>query len=154
MLPAYGPSLKKSEILLPVRSFHPVTEYRATRLKVIRRGEAFPAAESRPASRGLDSLSGRWTVPILCEVRRGPVRLGQLTRLLPGASRKMIAETLRRLEAQGLLQRRDFSGKVKHVEYHLAQELRPELELLLDQLVAWGAMLDRYKSELLGQVEA
>lgn len=43
-------------------------------------------------------LQGKWRVEILCAMRSGPVRVGQLSRLIPGASKKMLAQNLRRLE--------------------------------------------------------
>lgn len=44
-------------------------------------------------------LQGKWRVEILCAMRSGPVRVGQLSRLIPRASKKMLAHNLRRLEA-------------------------------------------------------
>jgi hypothetical protein len=42
--------------------------------------------------RVIELLQGKWTVQILCEMREGPVRLGQLSRFLPEALKVAIFE--------------------------------------------------------------
>jgi DNA-binding HxlR family transcriptional regulator len=83
-------------------------------------------------------LQGRWRIQILCAMRSGPVRLGQLARLIPNASRKMLIQNLRRLEADGVVIRRDLSDLVLHVEYDLETRLRDFICPLLDELSKWG----------------
>jgi DNA-binding HxlR family transcriptional regulator len=92
-------------------------------------------------------LTGRWTLQVLWALRGGPVRLGQLHRLLPRSSKKVLTQTLRLLEHEQLISRRDLSGKVRHVEYHFSPALRPELCNLLDQLQRWGDACDRHHAE-------
>ena len=136
MLATNAASRPRPQTLRPVEAFQPVTRFRFV---------PSPAVQTRrcPPVNGLKVLMGRWTIPILWEMRDGPVRLGQLGRALPGASRKMITETLRRLERQDILIRHDLSGKIKHVEYHLNSQIADEIGPLLDHLVAWGASCER-----------
>jgi len=84
-------------------------------------------------------LQGKWRVQILCAMRIGPVRLGQLMRLIPNGSRKMLVQNLRNLESAGIVVRRDLSEVLLHVEYDLEPELRESICLLLDELSSWGA---------------
>jgi DNA-binding HxlR family transcriptional regulator len=104
-----------------------------------------------PGSSGIDSsyaetasraaamlFQGKWRVEIICAMRLGPVRVGQLSRMIPGASKKMLAQTLRRLEADGIVVRRDMSEVVLHVEYDFTIEARKEVCSLLDHLSQWG----------------
>jgi DNA-binding HxlR family transcriptional regulator len=57
---------------------------------------------ARSASSAVAMLfQGKWRVEILCAMRSGLVRVGQLPRLIPGASKKMLAHNLRRLEVDG-----------------------------------------------------
>ena len=94
---------------------------------------------ARSASRAAAVLfQGKWRVEILCAMRFGPVRVGQLSRLIPIASKKMLAHNLRRLEADGIVVRRDMSQMVLHVEYDLSLEAREEVCSLLDHLAQWG----------------
>jgi DNA-binding HxlR family transcriptional regulator len=85
-------------------------------------------------------LQGKWRVEILCAMRSGPVRVGQLSRLIPGASKKMLAHNLRQLEADGIVLRRDMSEMVLHVEYDFTHEAREEVCSLLDHLAQWGRL--------------
>jgi DNA-binding HxlR family transcriptional regulator len=83
-------------------------------------------------------LQGKWQVHILCALRHGPVRIGQLGRLVPGASKKVLAQNLRKLEARGIVVRRDLSDFVLHVEYELHSDIRESVGILLDGLSDWG----------------
>lgn len=75
---------------------------------------------------------------ILCMMRNGPVRLGRLSREIPSASKKVLTENLRELEANGVVVRRDLSGTVRHVEYDIAEGLRPGIASILDHLASLG----------------
>jgi DNA-binding HxlR family transcriptional regulator len=79
-------------------------------------------------------LRGKWTVQILCALLDGPVRLSQLRRLIPAASKKALTANLRSLEKLHLIVRRDLSSSVLHVEYEIAELARAPLAALFDQL--------------------
>ncbi|WP_158945350.1 helix-turn-helix domain-containing protein [Granulicella sp. S190] len=84
-------------------------------------------------------LQGKWTVEILCAMRERPVRLSELRREIPLASKKALTARLRFLEASQIILRRDLSGSVLHVEYTLTDSIREPLISLLDELAEWGA---------------
>lgn len=85
-------------------------------------------------------FQSKWRVHILCAMRSGPVRLGQLGRLVPGASKKVLTQNLRQLEAEGIVSRRDLSDVVLHVEYELHESATEGIRALLDQLAYWGGL--------------
>ncbi len=85
-------------------------------------------------------FQGKWKVQILCALRSGPVRLGQLGRLIPGPSKKMLARHLRQLETDGMVLRKDMSDLVLHVEYELNDNVREDICDLLDHVAKWGAL--------------
>jgi DNA-binding HxlR family transcriptional regulator len=70
----------------------------------------------------------------------GPVRLGQLAKLIPGASKKMLTQNLRQLKAFEIIIRKDMSEVVFHVEYDLAVRTRESVCVLLDHLADWGGL--------------
>ena len=80
----------------------------------------------------------KWSIQILCVLRSGPIRLGQLSRLVPDASKKMLIQNLRKLEADGIIVRTDFSDLVLRVEYALNEGAMQDICVLLDHLAAWG----------------
>lgn len=85
-------------------------------------------------------FQSKWRVQILCAMRSEPVRLGQLARLIPGASKKMLTQNLRQLEADGIVVRKDMSDLVLHIEYELDESTREGVCALLDHLERWGGL--------------
>ena len=85
-------------------------------------------------------FQGKWKLQILCAMRSGPVRLGQLARIVPGASKKMLTQNLRQLEAHGIVVRKDMSDLVLHIEYELDESTTEGVCALLDHLEKWGGL--------------
>ena len=93
----------------------------------------------RNASFAVGALfQSKWRIQILCALRSRPVRLGQLKRLIPEASKKMLAQNLRTLEADGLVLRHVHPVVPPQVDYCLT-ERGQELVALLLPLVGWAA---------------
>ncbi len=82
-------------------------------------------------------LNGKWTIQILCAMRDRPMRLSGLRRAIPTASKKALTASLRRLEAEGFVLRRDMSGVVLRVEYEITEHVRGPIIALLDSLSEW-----------------
>jgi DNA-binding HxlR family transcriptional regulator len=80
----------------------------------------------------------KWRINILCAMRSGPIRLGQLARIIPIASKKVLTQNLRDLEAAGIITRSDLSDVVPRVEYELDQGIKTSILGLLDNLAQWG----------------
>ncbi|WP_027344119.1 winged helix-turn-helix transcriptional regulator [Hamadaea tsunoensis] len=72
-----------------------------------------------PTHRVLGRLGGRWVSLVLKELALGPRRNGELTRAVPGATQKMLTETLRGLERDGLVGRSAVAGSPAGVAYRL-----------------------------------
>ena len=90
------------------------------------------------AEAALGLIRGKWTIPILANMLDGPVRLGQLRRRIPNASKKMLVQQLHDLEKERIIVRTDFSGKIKHVEYTISAPLGVPVVNLLGLLSDWG----------------
>ena len=67
----------------------------------------------------LEVLQGKWKVHLLCALARGVRRPSRLLQCLPGGSKKMMIDTLRALERDGLVTRRVFAEVPVRVEYSL-----------------------------------
>jgi len=85
---------------------------------------------------------GKWKLQTLCTMRSGPVRLAQLTRFLPLASKKALLAALRDLEQAGIVVRQDLSGNVLHVKYDIAIDMKDTIYGLLDHLTDWAAFYE------------
>jgi DNA-binding HxlR family transcriptional regulator len=67
----------------------------------------------------LELLQGKWKVHLVFLMARGVHRHCRLLECLPGASKKMMTDTLRALERDGLVTRRIFPEVPLRVEYSL-----------------------------------
>jgi DNA-binding HxlR family transcriptional regulator len=90
------------------------------------------------AQSALGLIRGKWKVAILVTMLDRPVRLGQLRRLIPHASKKVLVQQLHDLEKDGIIDRTDLSGKIKHVEYTISAPLGVAVVNLLGSLSDWG----------------
>ena len=84
-----------------------------------------------------DVIGGRWRTVILSRLKEGVHRYGELRRLVPGISEKMLSQRLRELQADGLVARRNLGTVAPHVEYELTEEGR-SLVPVLQALYDWG----------------
>ena len=71
------------------------------------------------ADETLDVLHGKWKVHLLVFMARGVHRHGRLLACMPGVSKKVMTDTLRTLEHDGLVARRIFAEVPVRVEYSL-----------------------------------
>lgn len=78
-----------------------------------------------PSHTVLEMLASKWVYLVICALRRGRLRNGELARKLEGISPKMLTHTLRVLERDGLVRREIFPVIPPRVEYELT-EARPE----------------------------
>jgi DNA-binding HxlR family transcriptional regulator len=67
----------------------------------------------------LDRLADKWALLILDRLQLGPVRFNQLKRDIKGISQKVLSQTLKKLERDGLLSREAFPTVPVTVEYSL-----------------------------------
>ncbi len=72
-----------------------------------------------PGRLAVELLADKWTVVVLAGLSEGPVRHGELVELIGGISRKVLTQTLRRLEAHGLVRRHAYAEVPPRVEYEL-----------------------------------
>ena len=86
----------------------------------------------------LSVIGGRWKPVLVCHLLQGRKRFGELRRLTPNATERMITLQLRELEADGVVSREVFAEVPPRVEYDVTdfgRSLRP----ILEQMQAWGA---------------
>ncbi|MEO3870126.1 helix-turn-helix domain-containing protein [Nonomuraea sp. B12E4] len=66
-----------------------------------------------------DLISNTWNAVVVWSLRHGPRRPGQLREEIGGISPKVLTETLRRLQFNGLVTRRTYAEAPPRVEYEL-----------------------------------
>ncbi len=87
----------------------------------------------------LTLIGGKWKILILCAMNahEGPIRYGELRRTIAGITNTMLAQSLREMEEDGLLLRRQYDEIPVRVEYELTEKTESLLPILLE-LKAWG----------------
>ncbi len=93
--------------------------------------------ESCPTRRVLDLIADKWTALIIGVLADGPQRFAALHRGIGGISQKMLTQTLRSLERDGLVRRTVYAEVPPRVEYALTP-LGQTLNGPLATLRAWA----------------
>ncbi|MEM1191168.1 MAG: helix-turn-helix domain-containing protein [Pseudomonadota bacterium] len=88
---------------------------------------------------GMRLIGGKWTASIIYHLKDGPVRFNDLARMLGGASKKMIDQRLKELEARGMVLRTVVSTRPIAVTYQLTPFGASALNVL-DQLRRWSEL--------------
>jgi DNA-binding HxlR family transcriptional regulator len=83
-------------------------------------------------------VSGKWKILILSHLANQTFRFGELLRLMPGVTHKMLTEQLRELERDGLISRNVYPVIPPKVEYNLTEH-GIRLYPILKQLCDFGA---------------
>ncbi|GAB4259448.1 MAG: helix-turn-helix domain-containing protein [Pararhodobacter sp.] len=89
-----------------------------------------------PSRAVLQHLTSRWGVLVMAVLATGTFRFAQLRRRIGGVSERMLAQTLKQLEADGLVLRTDHGEVPPHVDYTLTP-LGNEAARHLVALVGW-----------------
>lgn len=85
----------------------------------------------------LDRVGDKWSMLLIAALAGGPRRFSALHRAIPDISKRMLTQTLRDLERDGLIEREVFPTKPPSVEYRLAALGRSILEPL-NVLITWA----------------
>lgn len=85
----------------------------------------------------LDRIGDKWSTLILGTLAAGPHRFSAVLRAIPDISKRMLTQTLRDLERDGLIARTVFPTKPPSVEYRLTPLGTTILEPLMS-LVQWA----------------
>ncbi len=102
-----------------------------------RRIAADPCIEPCAIEKGMRVLGGKWTGSILWHLKDEPVRFNDLSRMIGGASKKMIADRLRHLENHGLIVREVMNTAPVSVQYSVTTQGQTALAAL-DALRLWS----------------
>jgi len=90
-----------------------------------------------PVRAALDVIGGRWKPVITFHLLQGTRRFGELRRLIPDATQKMLTQQLREMERDGIVARKIYHQVPPKVEYSLTPYGRT-LEPVMAELCKWG----------------
>ena len=92
---------------------------------------------SCPVEVTLDVIGGRWKSVVLYHLLEKTRRFGELRKLLPGVTQRMLTLQLRELERDGVIHREVYREVPPKVEYSLT-EFGRSLEPILRSMLIWG----------------
>lgn len=87
----------------------------------------------------INQISGKWSTLLLQALAARPYRFGELRRLVPDISQRMLTQTLRDLQRDGYISREVFPTKPPSVEYRMT-ELGYSLFEPLQKVLQWAAV--------------
>lgn len=86
----------------------------------------------------LSVIGGRWKPILICRLLSGRKRFGELCRLAPNATERMITLQLRELEADGVIKRTVYAEVPPRVEYEVTEYGR-SLQPIIMAMQDWGS---------------
>lgn len=107
-------------------------------LQSVQSGDEAPTPmTSCPMTAALNAIGGKWSLILLYFLDSGTRRFNELRRLVPDVSHKVLTETLRNLEEEGLIVRTVHSLAPSHVEYEISEHGMSVLPLM-HAVREWG----------------
>ena len=97
-----------------------------------------------PVATTVSVIGNKWKLLIIRNLLLRPWRFNELQKSLDGISQKVLTESLRGLEADGLIERIDYHTNPPKVEYKLS-DLGDKLRPILSQMEQFGNL---YKENL------
>jgi DNA-binding HxlR family transcriptional regulator len=94
-------------------------------------------SEDCPIRNVLDRIGDQWSLLVLLTLVRGTLRFTDLQRAIGDISKRMLAQTLRKLERDGFVSRKVYAAVPPKVEYQLCP-LGKSLAAELGPLVDWA----------------
>lgn len=102
-------------------------------------------SESCPSRTSLARIANKWTAMIVIVLTDGPQRFGAIQQTVQGISGKVLTDTLRALERDGILTRHSYPENPPRVEYALT----PLGRTLIPPLTALGRWAEEHFDEVL-----
>lgn len=81
----------------------------------------------------INLIGDKWSMWILWSLLEGPLRFGELKKIIPGITEKMLIQQLKKFESNHIISRKAYPEVPPKVEYKLTQHgesLKPIMELI------------------------
>lgn len=109
----------------------------STPVVTLREPPPVPAQEDCPVRDVLDRVGDKWSFLLILKLASGPHRFGVLRRSIFDISQRMLTQTLKELQRDGLIERTVFPTTPPSVEYALT-DLGWSLLIPMRALVTWA----------------
>ncbi len=97
-----------------------------------------PCSSQCALQSSLSSIGGKWKLPILCSLSsNGSSRYNELLHNVQGISNTMLSQTLKEMERDHLILRKEYLEVPVRVEYELSEKSK-KLQPILHELIQWA----------------
>ncbi|MDR3600362.1 MAG: helix-turn-helix domain-containing protein [Desulfosporosinus sp.] len=96
--------------------------------------EEMPAC---PVATTVQLIGSKWKLLIMRNLLAGTQRFGELKKSLPGISQKVLTDSLRSMEEDGIITRKVYAEVPPRVEYSL-NELGESMRPIISAMEQWG----------------
>jgi DNA-binding HxlR family transcriptional regulator len=101
-----------------------------------------PCKAACPLASVLKHIGGKWKIPALCSLHQdGITRYNELKCKIKGVTNAVLSKTLKELERDGFVVRKQYNEVPVRVEYSLTERCSELMPIIL-QLAAWGVRQD------------
>jgi DNA-binding HxlR family transcriptional regulator len=100
-----------------------------------------------PIEGTLAVIGGKWKAVILWHLRDQIRRFGELKKMIPGITQKMLAQQLREMERDGIIKRKVYPQIPPKVEYSLT-DCGKSLCPILEMMAEWGSTHNKMIAKL------
>jgi DNA-binding HxlR family transcriptional regulator len=90
-----------------------------------------------PIDFAMSLIGNKWSMWILWSLQDGPLRFGELKRLIPGITEKMLTQQLKKFEKNNIVLRKVYPEVPPKVEYRLTQD-GESLKTIMALIKQWG----------------
>lgn len=90
-----------------------------------------------PVATTVDLIGNKWKLLIMRELLKGTKRFNELHKAIEGISQKVLTENLRKMEEDGIINRKAYAVVPPKVEYSLS-ELGDSLRPIINSMSDWG----------------
>ncbi|HLF36092.1 MAG TPA: winged helix-turn-helix transcriptional regulator [Cyclobacteriaceae bacterium] len=95
----------------------------------------------------MNYIGGKWKTVVLWYLRKDKKRFGELKKLIPNITEKMLSLQLKDLESDGIVRRKIYPEVPPKVEYYLT-EFGKTLIPMLEEIAKWGRGLAESKGKI------
>ncbi|MER9865954.1 helix-turn-helix transcriptional regulator [Mesorhizobium sp. M0136] len=110
-----------------------------SKLEIYKAGSGGGNLADCPVRDVIQGISNKWSSLLMEALAEKPYRFGELRRLVPDISQRMLTQTLHDLQRDGYVHRQVFPTKPPSVEYSLT-DLGRSMFGPLDQLIQWAEL--------------
>lgn len=100
-----------------------------------------------PVATTVQLIGSKWKVLIIRNLMQRPWRFNELKRDLTGISQKVLTDSLRSMELDGIIKRKTYPEIPPHVEYSLS-DLGKSMKPIIEAMAQWGINYKKFLNNI------